>query len=297
MNERTRPAIIMTTISPRDPAPRHVVPAVVFASLAPGELRVTLFPGNPHVDGGVPRDLPLEMVPRELRTPNTPLWVELDEHHEILRAWKRDELTADETPRESDSQGIPSRSRADHGRVSNIRRQLRLARWTVLAPTAFLAIGTIILETTPLELTDARLDVAMHLGAIVGTLGVSWLIVLALSGMRRFVVILAILLGAISAAPLLVGGDIGLRYTFSLSPWKTTKILYRHRDHEGEAIVEQSRDVGALGYDRRIVRSTDLTGFLAWSVTLTDAEARRLVATGEWEAVHRELNPYDPKGG
>jgi hypothetical protein len=31
------------------------------------------------------------MIPRELRVPNSRLWVELDERWEVLQVWRRDE--------------------------------------------------------------------------------------------------------------------------------------------------------------------------------------------------------------
>ncbi len=67
------------------------IPAVVFACLIPGELRIVLFPGVGLADGGAPRDVPLEQVPFELRLPNTPLWVQLNRDMHIVRIWRREE--------------------------------------------------------------------------------------------------------------------------------------------------------------------------------------------------------------
>jgi hypothetical protein len=67
------------------------VPAVVFACLIPRELRITLHPGAGLADGGAPHDVPIEIVPPELRLPNTPLWVQLDDAMNVVRAWRRDE--------------------------------------------------------------------------------------------------------------------------------------------------------------------------------------------------------------
>jgi hypothetical protein len=67
------------------------VPAVVFACLLPGELRIHLFPGYGLADGGMPRDVPMETVPPELRLPNTPLWLHLDDDLKILQVWRREE--------------------------------------------------------------------------------------------------------------------------------------------------------------------------------------------------------------
>lgn len=66
------------------------VPAVVFGSLARGQIRVLLHPGNGLADGGAPRDVPAVQLPVDLRMPNTLLWVELDESMSIARVWKRD---------------------------------------------------------------------------------------------------------------------------------------------------------------------------------------------------------------
>jgi hypothetical protein len=67
------------------------VPAQVFACLIPGEIRIILFPGVGLADGGAPRDLPMDEVPFELRTPNTPLWVHLDDDMNIVRVWRRED--------------------------------------------------------------------------------------------------------------------------------------------------------------------------------------------------------------
>jgi hypothetical protein len=67
------------------------VPAVVFACLLPGELRLLLHPGNGWVNGGAPYDVPTSTIPAELRMPNTPLWVQLDETMNVIRAWRREE--------------------------------------------------------------------------------------------------------------------------------------------------------------------------------------------------------------
>lgn len=66
------------------------VPAVVFACLRPGELRVVLHPGAGLADGGSPLDVPAALVPPDLWLPNTPLWVQLDTDFRVLRVWRRD---------------------------------------------------------------------------------------------------------------------------------------------------------------------------------------------------------------
>lgn len=66
------------------------VPAVVFACLIPGEIRVILHPGVGLAEGGAPRDVPVDQIPFELRMPNTPLWIQFDEDWNLLRVWRRD---------------------------------------------------------------------------------------------------------------------------------------------------------------------------------------------------------------
>ena len=67
------------------------VPAEVFACLLPGELRITVLPGNGHVNGGAPWDIPVNLIPPELRMPNTHLWLQLDDDMKILRVWRRED--------------------------------------------------------------------------------------------------------------------------------------------------------------------------------------------------------------
>lgn len=68
---------------------RQRVRSVVFGCLVPGELRVILHPGAGLADGGVPRDVPTEAIPADLRMPNTPLWIDFDDDWTVLRAWRR----------------------------------------------------------------------------------------------------------------------------------------------------------------------------------------------------------------
>jgi hypothetical protein len=53
-------------------------PAVVLGSLNPNYIRVIVLPRVGMVDGGVQHDLPLEIVPPDLRMPNTEFMVLLD---------------------------------------------------------------------------------------------------------------------------------------------------------------------------------------------------------------------------
>jgi hypothetical protein len=67
------------------------VPAIVFACLIPGELRIVLHPGSGMADGGIPMNIPVEEIPFDLRTPNTPLFISFDQGWKILRVWRREE--------------------------------------------------------------------------------------------------------------------------------------------------------------------------------------------------------------
>jgi len=70
------------------------VPGEIFACLIPGEIRIILFPGAGLADGGAHTDVAIEFVPVDLRTPSTPIWVQLSEQAgsglEIVRVWRRD---------------------------------------------------------------------------------------------------------------------------------------------------------------------------------------------------------------
>jgi hypothetical protein len=70
-----------------EPRGYEKVPAVVFAHLLPGELRIILAPD--HGMGGAPRDIALELVPPALRLPNTRIWVRLDHQMSVVRVWRR----------------------------------------------------------------------------------------------------------------------------------------------------------------------------------------------------------------
>lgn len=67
------------------------VPAVVFGCLIPCEIRIVLHPGAELADGGAPRDVATGDIPWDLRMPNTPLWVQLDDDMSIIRVWRREE--------------------------------------------------------------------------------------------------------------------------------------------------------------------------------------------------------------
>ena len=54
------------------------VPAIVLGRVQEWTLRILLGPGQGQLDGGAPWEVPLELVPPELRMPNTELEVMLD---------------------------------------------------------------------------------------------------------------------------------------------------------------------------------------------------------------------------
>jgi len=65
---------------------RPLIPAEVLAVLSSGTVRVVLAPGEGLADGGIPYELPLHLLPAELRLPGTKLWVELDREGNIRSA-------------------------------------------------------------------------------------------------------------------------------------------------------------------------------------------------------------------
>lgn len=65
------------------------VPAVVFGCLLSGELRIILHPGVGLAGGGAEQNVPVDLIPMELRMPNTLLWVELNDSMDIVRVWSR----------------------------------------------------------------------------------------------------------------------------------------------------------------------------------------------------------------
>jgi hypothetical protein len=67
------------------------IPAIVLGCLIPGEIRVILLPGVGLADGGAPADIPAQVIPSDLRMPNTTLWIRLDDDWEVVRVWRRQE--------------------------------------------------------------------------------------------------------------------------------------------------------------------------------------------------------------
>ena len=66
------------------------IPAKVFACLLPGEMRIHIRPGLGIAEGAY-RDVPIDLIPAELRVPNASVWVQLDEEKcNVVRVWKRE---------------------------------------------------------------------------------------------------------------------------------------------------------------------------------------------------------------
>jgi len=71
--------------------PYQQVPGIVFGCLRAGELRLTVLPGVGLAYGGAPYDVPVQLVPAELRMPNTTVWVQFDQAMKIVRVWSREQ--------------------------------------------------------------------------------------------------------------------------------------------------------------------------------------------------------------
>jgi hypothetical protein len=63
---------------------RHI-PAIVFACLTPGELRLLMCPEHGLAHFGIRFDVPASAIPPDLRTPNTRLWLEFDERGKLVK--------------------------------------------------------------------------------------------------------------------------------------------------------------------------------------------------------------------
>jgi hypothetical protein len=53
----------------------HEIPATVMAVLTRTSIKIVLLPGVGMADGGIPVDIPIDLVPFELRIPNSLLTV------------------------------------------------------------------------------------------------------------------------------------------------------------------------------------------------------------------------------
>lgn len=83
-------------VASRDGLPNILkAPAVVLGYLNPNYLRVIVLPGVGMVDGGVQHDLPLDIVPLDLRMPNSEFTVLLDRTTKQFVGVERRETTQD----------------------------------------------------------------------------------------------------------------------------------------------------------------------------------------------------------
>jgi hypothetical protein len=69
--------------------PTESAPGQVFARLTDSTIRIVLFPGYGQADGGIPYEVPIEVVPPDCRTPNTKLEVVLERATKRVLAVKR----------------------------------------------------------------------------------------------------------------------------------------------------------------------------------------------------------------
>jgi hypothetical protein len=76
------------------------------------------------------------------------------------------------------------------------------------------------------------------------------------------------------------------------SGWKTQDILYRNKKNENERIEYQMEDMGAFGYNQRIVRVKK--GWLFDSVYPLDTN---LINKSDWIQVNEYVNELRIKGG
>lgn len=83
-----------------------------------------------------------------------------------------------------------------------------------------------------------------------------------------------------------------LRILFTLSPWKTQEIVYRHRTDRSCRIEYQMQDVGAFGYNRRVVK---VEPFLF--IDLAEEVDTTQLSKSDWQRVNEYVNELRLKGG
>ena len=69
---------------------RDRIPGRVFGCLRRGELKIVVMPGVGLANGGTMYDVSMDVVPFELRTPNTSVWLRVDESWQVQEVWRRD---------------------------------------------------------------------------------------------------------------------------------------------------------------------------------------------------------------
>ncbi len=82
------------------------------------------------------------------------------------------------------------------------------------------------------------------------------------------------------------------RIAFSLSPWKSQEIIYRHKMNDQHRIEFQMQDVGAFGYNRRIVEVETFL-FIDFAEEIDTSQ----IDKSEWQRVDEYINEIGFKGG
>ena len=170
----------------------------------------------------------------------------------------------------------------------------RLAGYGIIALWLVAAILVLLFETTPLELNEAKPKAVVYLTAV---LGLPFVLAFLLNRQFRLSKAKTIIFGSVLFVSILAIGasSLGAWFVFAkLTVWKTTSVFYRHKDNPRVVLGEQMKDVGALGYRRRFVRSVELTSFLSYSVPVDERSATE--AGAEWQRLDESRNAFDWKG-
>ena len=97
--------------------------------------------------------------------------------------------------------------------------------------------------------------------------------------------------GIITVVSVLLLGLI-LEITDWTGNWKTQAIIYDQRNLKRKTIEFQMQDKGALGFNRRIVEVTRITGFLEYVVPIDTSKVSL-----PWIKVNKDINEIGLKGG
>ena len=177
---------------------------------------------------------------------------------------------------------------------SKSNRYFRSASYAFLALWLVAVVFALLLETTPLELNEAEPKVVIYLTAILGLpVILTYLLQRAfrLSNATTFVFSICFFVSV-----LIVGASsFGVWFAFAkLSVWKIVSVEYRLKNNPQVALARQMKDVGALGYRRRFVRTVEITSFLSYTVPVDESSTTE---TGEeWTQVDEARNPFGWKG-
>ena len=171
-------------------------------------------------------------------------------------------------------------------------RQVLLTLWVIAC------LVVLVIEVTPLELTAPTLKMLIYLAAFFGPPVIVSYLLSKWLGLRRMAMAASLSCGVILAGLVLFFSSFGLRYLFaSDAVWRSVTVLYRQKGNQHQMITYQMMDVGAFGYRRRLARTVELSGFLSYSVPITEAELNEIGKSGEWIEVNEERNPFEWKGG